>query len=152
MHPICRLQQQPQHFLWGCMPTIPRGRRVPAQCKFQATRTWQHRHAFVLVRVGQERPFTPRVRRAAQCFFRWCGRHLVRTTPLPFTTPNLFFCVSCLLDNQQHRSPRTIGHSATLLTNKVDSITIQYSGSLFPGGINVTARRPSSCQRSSAPR
>ena len=29
MHPICRLQQQPQHFLWGCsIPPPPRaGRR-----------------------------------------------------------------------------------------------------------------------------
>ena len=28
MHPICRLQQQPQHFLWGCI--IPPGRAVAA--------------------------------------------------------------------------------------------------------------------------
>ena len=28
MHPICRLQQQPQHFLWGCIiPPRSRGRR-----------------------------------------------------------------------------------------------------------------------------
>ena len=140
MHPICRLQQQPQHFLWGCMPTIPRGRRVPAQCKFQATRTWQHRHAFVLVRVGQERPLPRAFGARHNVFFGG-----VEMAPCSYNTTALY-------DSTKFAVTPYNSHSATLLTNKVDSITIQYSGSLFPGGINVTARRPSSCQRSSAPR
>ena len=112
--------------------------------KFQATRTLQHRRrlldAFVLVRVGQERPLPRAFGARHNVFFGG-----VEMAPCSYNTTALY-------DSTKFAVTPYNSHSATLLTNKVDSITIQYSGSLFPGGINVTARRPSSCQRSSAPR
>ena len=130
--------------LVGLYANHPRGRRVPARASFKllvlcniddvysTLSFW-----YALDRNGR----SPRAFGARHNVF-FGG---VEMAPCSYNTTALY-------DSTKFAVTPYNSHSATLLTNKVDSITIQYSGSLFPGGINVTARRPSSCQRSSAPR